>query len=186
MPAGIVKAFYRSRGYGFIRAENDSKDVFVHRTALETANLKELRKGQKVTFDVADDQGRSVAKNLRLVEGRTGRDYPIKVTPESELQRDSVRKKSGNSDRKPITRAILERCLTDAVRKSAPECEGFVGVIIQRVMPEGLDGANWVVKGVRYGKADRSRCETVLGTSLREKQQNYVLVDDHVELKEHL
>lgn len=183
MPAGIVKAFYRSRGYGFIRAENDGRDVFVHRTTLETANLKELRKGQKVTFDVVEDQGRSVAKNLRLVEGRTGSDDPIKVTPESEPGRKSVRKKSGSSDRKSITREILERFLTDAVRKSAPECEGFVGVIVQRVMPEGLDGANWVVKGVKYGKADRSRCETVLGTSLREEQQNYVLVDDHAELK---
>jgi cold shock protein len=182
MPAGIVKAFYRSRGYGFIRADNDSRDVFVHRTALEAANLKELRKGQKVTFDVADDQGRSVAKNLRLVEERTDRDDPIKVTPEGELERQSVRKKSGNSDRKPITRAILERCLTDTVRKAAPECEGFVGVIIQMVMPEVLGGVNWVVKGVKYGKANRSRCETVLGTTLREKQQNYVLVDDHAEL----
>ena len=182
MPAGIVKAFYRSRGYGFIRADNDGRDVFVHRTALETANLKELRKGQKVTFDVADDQGRSVAKNLRLVEERTDRDDPIKVTPQGELERESVRKKSGNSDRKPITRAILERCLTDAVRKAAPECEGFVGVIIQKVMPEVLDGVNWVVKGVKYGKANRSRCETVLGATLREKQQNYVLVDDHAEL----
>ena len=88
MPVGIVKAFYRSRGYGFIRTDNDSRDVFVHRTALETANLKELRKGQKVTFDVADDRGRSVAKNLRLVEEPTDRNAPIKVTPESELERE--------------------------------------------------------------------------------------------------
>jgi cold shock CspA family protein len=186
MPAGIVKAFYRSRGYGFIRAENDSRDVFVHRTALETANLTELRKGQKVTFDVADDQGRSVAKNLRLVEERTGRGYPIMAGPEGELERESVRKKSGNSNRKPITRATLERCLTDDVRKAAPECEGFVGVIIQAVTPEVADGINWVVKGVKYGKADRSRCETVLGTVLREKQQNYVLVDDRAGFKEQL
>src|ERR1700753_3033849 len=161
MPAGIVKAFYRSRGYGFIRTENDSRDIFVHRTALETANLTELRKGQKVTFDVADDHGRSVAKNLRLVEGGNGRCHPITAGPEGELERGSVRKKSGGSSRKPITRATLERCLTDDVRKAAPECEGFVGVIIEGVTPEGVDGVNWVVKGVKYGKANRSRCETV-------------------------
>ena len=60
--------------------------------------------------------------------------------------------------------------------------QGFVGVIIQMVMPEVLGGVNWVIKGVKYGKANRSRCETVLGTTLREKQQNYVLVDDHAGL----
>lgn len=184
MPAGIVKAFYRSRGYGFIRVENDSRDVFVHRTALETANLTDLRKGQKVTFDMADDQGRSVAKNLRLVEERGGRGYPIVSVPQGELERESDPKRSGNFTRKPITRTILERCLTDGVREAAPECEGFVGVIIQAVTPEVVDGVNWVVKGVKYGRADRSRCETVLATMLREKQQIYVLVDERVGSKE--
>lgn len=59
-----------------------------------------------------------------------------------------------------------------------PECETFVGVIIERVAPETPDEANWAVKGVRYGRADRDRCEAALGMSLREKQLDYVLSDE--------
>jgi hypothetical protein len=79
--------------------------------------------------------------------------------------------------RKPITRAALEQSLADAVRSVTPECEAFVGVIIERVVPETPISANWAVKGVRYGKADRDRCEAALGMSLHEKQLEYMLSD---------
>ena len=78
-----------------------------------------------------------------------------------------------------MTRADLEQSLADAVRSVAPECQAFVGVIIERVVPETPEGANWAVKGVRYGRADRDRCEAALGMSLREKQLEYVLSDEH-------
>jgi cold shock protein len=182
MPTGIVKVFYRSKGYGFIRRDNDDKDIFVHRTALETAGLKDLRKGQRVSFDHADDQGRLFAKNLRIVdEEGAEQGSSIFVSPRTEGDTESMRDKSNPPDRKPITLATLERSLTDAVRKVAPECEAFVGVIVERVVPKTPDGVNWVVKGVRYGKANRNRCETALGLSLHEKQQEYSLVDDRVE-----
>ena len=80
--------------------------------------------------------------------------------------------------RKPITRAALEQSLADAVRSVAPECQAFVGVIIERVIPETSVGANWAVKGVRYGRADRDRCEAALGMSLHEKQREYTLSDE--------
>lgn len=181
MPAGIVKVFYRSKGYGFVRAENDMKDVFVHRTAFETGNLKELRKGQKVTFDIVQDQGRFVAKNLRLIEEDSGQGDPMLASTEGGIGADVTRDAPDKFDRKPVTRAILEKSLTDAVRKVAPECEAFVGVIVERVVPKTRNGVNWVVKGVRYGKANRSSCETALNTTLREEQQKYALVDDQSE-----
>lgn len=178
MPAGIVKVFYRSKGYGFVRPENDSTDVFVHRTAFEAGNLRELRKGQKVTFDIVQDQGRSVAKNLRLIEEQKDRDDPILATTEGGVEAGSTRDAVETADRKPVTRAILEKSLTDAVRKVAPECEAFVGVIVERVVPKTRDGVNWVIKGVRYGKANRSTCETALNATLRKEQQKYALMDD--------
>ncbi len=66
MPAGIVKVFHRSRGYGFIRPEAGGEDLFVHRRVLEAAGIKHLRKGQRVSFDQANDLGRPFATNLRL------------------------------------------------------------------------------------------------------------------------
>jgi cold shock CspA family protein len=182
MPTGIVKVFYRSKGYGFIRPENEGRDVFVHRTVLDTAGLRELRKGQRVGFDLAEDQGRPFAKNLRLLdEENSERSSLALLSPPAEPHMGSVRDESDEPDRKLITRAALEQSLTDAVRRIAPECQAFVGLIVERVVPETPNGVNWVVKGVRYGKADRDRCQEAIAVSLQEKQQEYILTDDQAE-----
>jgi hypothetical protein len=89
-----------------------------------------------------------------------------------------------NKSRKPITRTALEQSLADAVRSIAPECEAFVGLILERVVPKTPGGANWIVKGVRYGKADRHKCERALGASLDENQLEYALIDELPESEE--
>ena len=180
MPAGIVKVFHRSRGYGFIRPEAGGEDLFVHRRVLEAAGIKHLRKGQRVSFDQANDLGRPFATNLRL-ENKAGSQEVNGVSlPFQDVQNtDAAGEKPDKPVRKPITRAALEQSLADAVRSVAPECEAFVGVIIEHVVPETSVGANWAIKGVRYGRADRDRCEAALGMSLHEKQLEYTLSDEH-------
>jgi hypothetical protein len=79
--------------------------------------------------------------------------------------------------RKPTTIVELERALADAVRGSHPECEAFVAVFVERVVPPWPDAANWVVKGVKYGKADRNRCGSVLSDLVAERQQEFELSD---------
>ena len=39
---GTVKWFDSTKGYGFIAPENGSKDVFIHRSAVEEAGLLSL------------------------------------------------------------------------------------------------------------------------------------------------
>ncbi len=56
MNFGIVKFYNGQRGYGFIRPDDGSNDVFVHATALERAGLSSLSEGQKVSFDVREDR----------------------------------------------------------------------------------------------------------------------------------
>src|SRR6266700_5840409 len=74
-----------------------------------------------------------------------------------------LRKKSeGHPARKPMTREALEQSLAEAVRAGHPEFETFAGVIVERVVPERPGEANWAVKGVKYGKADRYRSGIVL------------------------
>ena len=53
---GTVKFFNGERGYGFIKPDEGSHDVFVHISALERAGLKDLREGQRLTFDVEPDK----------------------------------------------------------------------------------------------------------------------------------
>jgi cold shock CspA family protein len=179
MSTGIVKVFHRSRGYGFIRSETGGEDIFVHRRALEAAGIKHLRKGHKVSFDQANDLGRPFATNLRLETKLEANGVASGSADVPDKQADATAEKPVEPDRRPIVCADLEQSLAEAVRSVAPECRAFVGVIIERVVPEKPGGANWAVKGVRYGRADRDRCEAALGMCLREKQRKYVLPDEH-------
>jgi CspA family cold shock protein len=49
---GTVKWYNASKGFGFISPEDGSRDVFVHATALERANLPPLEEGQVVRMQV--------------------------------------------------------------------------------------------------------------------------------------
>jgi hypothetical protein len=77
--------------------------------------------------------------------------------------------------RKPMTREALEQSLTEAVRAGHPEFETFAGVIVERIVPERSGEANWAVKGVRYGKADRYRSAAVLSHCAEEAQLQFEL-----------
>ena len=55
MITGTVKFYNEQRGYGFVQPDNGEKDVFVHATALERADIRFLQEGQKVKFESAND-----------------------------------------------------------------------------------------------------------------------------------
>ncbi len=64
---GTVKWFNAQKGYGFIEPTDGSKDVFVHITALEQADMDNLVEGQKVQFEVRNDPktGKQSATDLK-------------------------------------------------------------------------------------------------------------------------
>lgn len=61
---GIVKWFNPAKGYGFIAPEDGSNDVFVHITAVESAGMHSLSEGQKVSFELTTERGKTRAVNL--------------------------------------------------------------------------------------------------------------------------
>jgi CspA family cold shock protein len=63
---GIVKWFNPTKGYGFISPEDGSKDVFVHISAVEKAGLTSLNEGQRVTYELATQRGKTAAVNIEL------------------------------------------------------------------------------------------------------------------------
>jgi CspA family cold shock protein len=67
MATGTVKFFNASKGYGFIQPENGDKDVFVHISAVERAGMSTLTEGQRVSYDVVTERGKSAAGNLKAV-----------------------------------------------------------------------------------------------------------------------
>ena len=69
MATGTVKWFNATKGFGFIEADDGSKDVFVHISAVEKAGMSTLKDGQKVEYELQENRGRTAAANLRVVEG---------------------------------------------------------------------------------------------------------------------
>lgn len=69
MATGIVKWFNPTKGFGFIQPEEGGQDVFVHITALQAAGLRTLNEGQRVSYELATNKGRTSAVNIQLVEG---------------------------------------------------------------------------------------------------------------------
>ena len=68
MSTGTVKFFNATKGFGFIRPDDGSKDVFVHISAVERAGLGTLSEKQKVSFDVEKgNDGKISATNLKAV-----------------------------------------------------------------------------------------------------------------------
>ena len=66
MAQGTVKWFNPVKGYGFIQPNDGSKDVFVHISAVERSGLESLREGQKVSFDLQTERGKTSATNLKV------------------------------------------------------------------------------------------------------------------------
>lgn len=66
MATGIVKWFNPTKGYGFIQPDQGGADVFVHITALQAAGLSTLNEGQRVSYELATNKGKTSAANLKL------------------------------------------------------------------------------------------------------------------------
>lgn len=67
MATGTVKWFNATKGYGFIVPQDGGKDVFVHITAVQSAGLKGLNEGQRVSFEISMERGKAAATNLRAL-----------------------------------------------------------------------------------------------------------------------
>ena len=65
MAIGTVKFFDATRGFGFIKPEDGSKDVFVHKSAVESAGMVSLTEGQRVKYEIVTQRGKTAAGNLQ-------------------------------------------------------------------------------------------------------------------------
>ncbi len=66
--AGTVKWYNPAKGFGFIAAEDQGKDVFVHRSVLERAGLPDLQEGQRVHISVVQSAKGREATSIDLVD----------------------------------------------------------------------------------------------------------------------
>ena len=65
MAEGTIKWFNSKKGFGFIEQETGD-DVFVHFSAIEMSGFKTLSEGERVQFEVEEnDKGLSATKVLK-------------------------------------------------------------------------------------------------------------------------
>lgn len=68
MPTGVVRSFNIKSGFGFIRPDDGSRDLFIHQAALKRAGLKSIRDNQKLSYEVRSELNGSLsAIHLKVV-----------------------------------------------------------------------------------------------------------------------
>ncbi len=71
MTQGTIKTIRDDKGFGFIKSETGSQDLFFHRSAVEGDGFERLREGDRVEFTAGTDPrnpSRSRAEQVRLIE----------------------------------------------------------------------------------------------------------------------
>jgi CspA family cold shock protein len=69
MPEGTVKWFSEDKGYGFIRPDDGSEDVFVHHTSIAGGGFKSLQEGDKVTYEAGQGKSGMTERDHRTGSG---------------------------------------------------------------------------------------------------------------------
>ena len=66
MATGTVKWFNPTKGYGFIQPTGGGKDMFVHISAVEQADLSTLNEGQAIEYEIESNRGKEFAVKLTV------------------------------------------------------------------------------------------------------------------------
>ncbi len=62
---GVVKFFNSAKGYGFIKADDQEKDIFVHYSGIVGNGYRSLNEGDRVEFVVEEGRKGPEAKEVR-------------------------------------------------------------------------------------------------------------------------
>jgi hypothetical protein len=84
-------------------------------------------------------------------------------------------------DRKPISREEIQAAITGAVRKADHDCGPFVGVIVGQTKRSSVADANWAVRGIKFGRADRNKASDAVNRIVERLQCEFNLSDNRLD-----
>jgi hypothetical protein len=76
-----------------------------------------------------------------------------------------------------ISRDEMQAAIAEAVKKANPDCEAFVGVFVERTKRTSILEANWAVKGIKFGRADRNKARDAVNRIVERMQRDFRLGD---------
>jgi len=68
MQTGTVIRFNKIKGYGFIAADTDDKEIFVHFSEVQSEGYKELKEGQRVSFLIKNGDRGEFATQVNIIK----------------------------------------------------------------------------------------------------------------------
>jgi hypothetical protein len=83
-------------------------------------------------------------------------------------------------NRNLISRDEMQAAITEAVKKANPDCEAFVGVFVERTKRTSILEANWALKGIKFGRADRSKARDAVNRIVERMQCDFNLSNDRL------
>jgi CspA family cold shock protein len=66
MNTGTVIKINKGSGYGFIRGDEDGREIFFHQRWLKLVKFRDIREGSRMVFDIHESQRGPRAVNLRF------------------------------------------------------------------------------------------------------------------------
>ena len=74
MKAGVISWFSDDKGFGFIKPDDKSKDIFFHVSELKKINLETIAGNTRISFETKEDKNdRIQAVNLQLIKKKQSR-----------------------------------------------------------------------------------------------------------------
>lgn len=160
-------------GGGAIRVAATSFGAFIHRNTLKARKLWKV-----LNQSISQSRASNPPAGLETAAGNNS--LSSKLVPPLPLigQARTAKKKSGqNGGRNLTTIPDLELAITEAVKKASPQCETFVGVVLEKTKPRSRRDVNWGVRGAKFGQADRKIASEAL-TSIIERMQREFYISD--------
>ena len=67
MQTGMVKRFNKIKGYGFITPDAGGEEVFVHFSQIQAAGYKELKEGQRISYELEKGERGEYATKVVII-----------------------------------------------------------------------------------------------------------------------
>ena len=158
---------------GAVRVAGKKVGMAVNRT---TRSIRKLRKALGHTISQA-----SKSNSSRGVQPKSRPESSDPICQPSLIKQVlavvSYRNSRQKFRRTALSISELELAITNAVKKAAPECETFLGVILEKKSPNSRRDANWQLRGAKFGTADRKIASEALATIVELMQQDVSITD---------